>query len=76
MRADHFYWFDAETVLKLRDQLNRAGDKLRLEVHEVGGKLWLHVVPDGIGDVAQVLGAELDGFQPLNKSYLCPPSCP
>lgn len=72
MRADHFHWFDAETVLQLRDQLNRAGDHPRLEVHEVGSKVWLHVVPQDMAPDARVAS----GFQPLNKSWLCPPSCP
>lgn len=73
MRAPHFHWFDVETVSQLRDQLNRAGDGARLEVHHVGEKMWLHVMPDG---AVRDEGRAPTGFEPLNKSYICPPTCP
>ena len=67
-RAQSFTWFDAETVLELCAQLNAAGDGARLEVHKVGPKMWLHVIP---ADTARALA-----FTPLNKSWECPPVCP
>ena len=70
-RAERFTWFDAETVAELCAQLNAAGPGARLEIHRVprGGehKTWLHVV-GGDGERA--------AFQPLNKSWECPPICP
>ena len=69
-RSEKFWWFDSETVQKLCEQLNAAGPDARLEVHPEGRKLWLHVFSsvDAAGNVT--------AFQPLNKSWECPPICP
>ena len=65
-----FHWFGPETVDALREQLNAAGS-CRLEVHQRGGALWLHVVPEGV--TTEAAAAKV---VPLNKSHLCPPDCP
>lgn len=71
-----YHWFrddaDSKTVSELTHQLNQAGPGARLEVHQRDGSMWLHVVPAGLsGDAARAAG-----FEPLNKSHLCPPDCP
>lgn len=74
-RSESFVWFEPETVAQLREQLNQAGDGARLEVHKVphadGHKYWLHVV-----SAAADQGLTTRIYQPLNKSWVCPPICP
>jgi hypothetical protein len=69
--AERYVWFDYETVAQLCQQLNQAGPGCRLEIHKRNGATWLHVVPEGM-----TREAAAEPFQPLDKSWECPPICP
>jgi hypothetical protein len=63
-----FHWFQGASVIKLREELNRAGDEARLEVHqEEGDQMVFYIIAPG------ELRAEGGG---INDSFICPPICP
>lgn len=66
--ARPFHWFGPESVAQLKAELD-AGLVARLEVHQDGTDMTLHVVHEG--DLV-VEG----GGGGINESHVCPPSCP
>jgi hypothetical protein len=62
---DVFWWFTGPSVHHLTEKLTAAGPDARLEIRLRQDKLYLTVV-DPAGH----------GYDPIDDSHLCPPSCP
>jgi hypothetical protein len=56
-------------VAEFREKLNAASDDARIEVHQDGDKMTLHVVEP-------VQAMDGGGGGGTNDSHLCPPVCP
>jgi hypothetical protein len=67
--ARPYWWYQGESVKKIRAELNAAGDEARIEVHLDGNDMTVHVIPP----VAPAGGGGGGG---TNDSHVCPPSCP
>ena len=66
--ARPFHWYEGASVEELTRQLV-ANPGARLEVHQDGQDMFLHVVPAG------AVSTE-GGGGGINESHICPPVCP
>ena len=67
--ARPFHWFGPVSVSALRQALNAASPDARLEVHQDGQDMTLHVKEP-------VEAADGGGGGGINDSHICPPQCP
>jgi len=73
-RATTFYWFQGASVQQLSAALMAADPSTaRLEVHQVGEKMWLHVIP---ATTARAVSETSGALPAIDDSFVCPPICP
>ena len=64
-----FWWFQGESVKKIRAELIAAGDGARIELHPDENEMTVVIVPEFEEEGG-------GGGGGTNDSHVCPPSCP